>query len=190
MTGVLKSLEKQYQKNPGNKAFQIEVKINSYQDIFNDLDPSPLKRRDLDEHFILYLDESSAEIPLKYPIEICIHCPDRINKKELEGRIRLGVKGFYQFNYQKLKEESRQLLMDALVYLVVSLISLSISFYLGHRLSSAYFGDIIIEGFSIGGWVFLWEALVLVAFKSRVQQKEKKRLLRIIRSNIQFVYPE
>lgn len=189
LTGEYK-LEQQYHKNPGSKAYQIEVKINSYRDIFNDLDPSPLKKRDLDEQFIAYLDESSADIPLKYPIEICIHCPDRIKKEDMEGRIRLGVKRFYQYNFQKLKEEIKRLLVDALIYLIISIVSLSIFFYLSKKISSNYFGDIIIEGFSIGGWVFLWEALALVAFKSRVQRKEKKRLLRILMSKIEFVYPD
>lgn len=188
--GVLKSLEKQYRTNPRNRAFQIEIKILSYRDIFNHLDPSPLKRRDLDETFITYLDESSEEIPLKFPIEICIHCPERIKEGDMEERILLGVRGYYQFNLQKLKAGINQLLKDALIFLTVSVISLFVAFYLSRKSPGSYFGKIAVEGFIIGGWVFLWEALALVAFKNREQRKDKKRLLRIIRSEIRFVYPD
>lgn len=41
-------LQTLYKRDKKSKAYIFEIQIDEYSDLFNSLDPSPLKRRDLD----------------------------------------------------------------------------------------------------------------------------------------------
>ena len=44
-------LGKFYQVDPATGAFLVEVALDRYEDVFNEWDPAPYKRRDLDRTF-------------------------------------------------------------------------------------------------------------------------------------------
>jgi hypothetical protein len=46
----------------------------------------------------------------------------------------------------------------------------------------------ILEGVNIGGWIFLWEAISMLFFKSKDINNEIQEIHRILRSNISFTY--
>jgi hypothetical protein len=185
----MKSLDQVYRRNLDTGAYIIEIKIQKASDLFNDLDPSPFRRRDLDPSFTSYLEESSLDIPLKYPVELEISCEDKELDPEVKDRVRQGVRGYYQFLQTNLGREIRSRIWDSLVYVLVGFLSLTIAFLLGSW-EEPFFSEIIIEGFNIGGWVFFWEFLALAAFKSRSQRKELKRLKRLEQGTIKFLVPQ
>ncbi|MBL7006753.1 MAG: hypothetical protein ISR78_06725, partial [Spirochaetia bacterium] len=65
-----KLINKVYDYNPETQAYIIKVSIKQYTHIFNDLDPAPLKRRDLNQDLLNYLDDCSFDIPLGYKVNI------------------------------------------------------------------------------------------------------------------------
>ena len=65
MTQRKKPLEKIYERDEASNAFIISIVIKNYADIFNELDPAPFRKRDLDQDLRDYLEDSSADIPLK-----------------------------------------------------------------------------------------------------------------------------
>lgn len=184
-----KHLNRIYRRNPENNTYIIDIRINHYQDLFNDLDPSPLRKRDLDQDFITYLEEASLEIPLKYPLDMEIHCAFSEELKEREDRIRQGLYNYFE---SLLHIRDRQIFLyvrRSLGYLVVGFVFLFLSFFLSKRLVDAsYVNGILIEGSNIGGWVFVWEALATVAFKSGKIRKERKRILRLEKGEVNFRY--
>ena len=68
MALMKKPLEKIYEKDEATNSFIISVTIENYADIFNELDPAPFRKRDLDQDLRDYLEDSSSDIPLKYGI--------------------------------------------------------------------------------------------------------------------------
>lgn len=70
----------------------IEIALDSYADIFNEWDPAPFKRRDLDPDLQLYLVESSSEIPRKYAIELCFRLPVGKRDQSMETESQNGLK--------------------------------------------------------------------------------------------------
>ncbi len=185
-----KHLDRIYRKNPQNNSYIIDIQINHYRDLFNDLDPSPLRKRDLDQDFIAYLEESSAEIPVKYPIELEIHCAFSEELKEREERIRMGVQTYYRSLLLSTDHKIFLTLRRSLFYLAVGGLFLFLSFFLSPKLREGYIDRIIIEGMNIGGWVFVWEALASLSFTLSRLRKEKKRLLRLMEGGIRFQYKD
>ena len=185
-----KHLDRIYRKNPQNNSYIIDIQINHYRDLFNDLDPSPLRKRDLDQDFIAYLEESSAEIPVKYPIELEILCAFSEELKEREERIRMGVQTYYRSLLLSTDHKIFLTLRRSLFYLAVGGLFLFLSFFLSPKLREGYIDRIIIEGMNIGGWVFVWEALASLSFTLSRLRKEKKRLLRLMEGGIRFQYKD
>jgi len=181
-------LNRLYRRNPHSKAYIIDIQIREYGDLFNDLDPSPLRKRDLDQDFINYLEESSADIPLKHSLDLHISCPFSQKEEDKEVRIIQGVKSYYQIILHNIQRKLFQLVKSALLYFTIGIIFLFLSLYSTKSLSPTYVHKLISEGMIIGGWVFLWESLALAAFKSSSLRKERRRMQRILESKISFTY--
>lgn len=181
-------LNRLYRRNPQSKAYIIDIKIRGFGDLFNDLDPSPLRKRDLDQDFINYLEESSADIPLKHSLDLHISCPFAEKEKDKEARIIQGVKSYYQIILHNLQRKLYQLIKNSLLYFTIGIIFLFLSLYFTKSLSPTYIHKLLSEGMIIGGWVFLWESLALAVFKSSSLRKEKRRMQRILESKISFTY--
>ncbi len=183
-----KHLDRIYRRNPENQSYIIDVQIDHYNDLFNYLDPSPLRRRDLDQDFIAYLEEASLEIPLKFPLELDIHCAFSEELKEREDRIRQGLYTYFEAILLQRDRRIFLLIRTSLLYLVIGGALLLFSYFLSRRLEENYFNGILIEGSNIGGWVFAWEALDILAFKTAQLRREKKRILRLENGAINFRY--
>src|SRR3989339_2067890 len=63
-----KSLEKLYECEKDTGEYIISIAIERYPDVFNELDSAPWRRRDIDYDLRVFLEESSADIPIKYGI--------------------------------------------------------------------------------------------------------------------------
>lgn len=181
-------LTKIYDRDPDSGNFIIKLSINEYADIFNELDPSPLRRRDLAQPVIAFLDDCSSDIPLKYGFELQILCPKEIMNEGRENRVMHGLKTFFSYMVLLYKKDLRVLGQKSLVYFITSITLIVLSFYISAIFPSDIFFKTLIEGLSIGGWVFLWEAIVLSVFKSRKVRIRRRRYRRLLNAPITFTY--
>lgn len=186
MPSVKKLLNEVYKLNTETNSYIFEIRLNNYTNIFNELDPSPLKRRDLDQDFISYMEDSSLDIPIKYNIELHFLIPENIKDEKKEERIKAGISTFYNFNSLYVMRELSRLYKQAGLFSIISLASLFTSFFISSFPEHNYFFRIIVEGFNIGGWVFLWEAINILVFKVRKYKLEIKRYKRLHDAEIVF----
>jgi hypothetical protein len=69
----------------------ISVAIEKCAYIFNELDPAPFRKRDLDHDLRIYLEDSSLDIPLKHKIARAKACVNQHSKLYLKLLKREGV---------------------------------------------------------------------------------------------------
>ena len=181
-------LSKIYDRDSESEVFIVKISIKQYKDIFNDLDPAPLRNRDINQALLNYLNECSIDIPLKYNISLQIIGPHEIQNEELETRVRVGLKTYFTFGILTFKREMAALYKKSLKYFFIFFALISFLFYLSSKLPSNISTETIIEGLSIGGWVFLWEAINIVVFKNREIKMMYKRYKRLESSQLDFVY--
>ena len=160
-------LEKIYDRDTISQAYIINISIDNYNDIFNDLDPAPFKNRDLDPDLRIYLDDCSIDIPLKNKVILNFNSPKEIQDEKKEKRVIIGLKTYFQFIKRSYKREISQSYKKIMVYIIISFILLLISSYFSSILPTDFIYVTLIEGLYIGGWVFLWEAIALFVFKNR-----------------------
>jgi hypothetical protein len=146
--------------------YMIEIALTQYADLFNEWDPAPFKRRDLDPDLELYLEGSSEEIPLRYPVELYFLLPKGIRDEQLEQETRNGLKNSFIFKRYLLRKELRKTNAHMLRCVILGFAFLAIGTLSSNRLSEGWF-SLLSEALFIGGWVFLWEAVSLFFFANR-----------------------
>lgn len=156
-----------YKIDAATNLYMIEVALHQYADIFNEWDSTPFKRRDLDPDLQLYLEESSSEIPAKYPIELCFTVPAGTRDQQIEADARDGIKNSFISKRYFLNKKVKQTNMRMFWFVLVGFLLLWVAKSLSSWRADADLQSILLEGLAITGWVFLWEAVSLFFFTNR-----------------------
>jgi hypothetical protein len=181
-------LQKIYEKNPTTGHYVIQVALDKYNDIFNDWDNAPFKKRDMDPDLAIFLENCFEEIPDKYGVDICFYLPKEGKDVNREESLIAGIKTYYSFY---LHQEIRVLKSNyhkIFNYVVASLSLLAVSVFLSTTAGDNIFLGTIQQGFNIGGWVFLWEVISMVFFRGREVSSEISKYQRFLSSLIYFRY--
>lgn len=183
-------LKKVYKVEGNSKTFIVEISLDDYNDIFNDWDPAPFKRRDIDPDLNHFLLDSSEDIPLKYPLKLCFFIPKEEKDLKEEELAKSGLKNYFDFLIIDLIRKLKILRQKGALYIITSFIFLTVAAILKTKLEVGILTDTLLEGLFIGGWVFLWEAFTLLFFSSYDLYRELKVYKRLSNANIQFKYEE
>ncbi|MDM9380352.1 hypothetical protein QUB80_06505 [Chlorogloeopsis sp. ULAP01] len=153
-----------YKIDDSTNLYMIEIALDQYTDIFNEWDPAPFKHRELDPELRLYLEESSNEIPSKYPIELCFTVPVAMQNEQIEDDLRDSLKNSFIYKRFFLRKEVEKTNKQMLLLVVVGFVCL----WVANTISTeADLQSILLEGLAISGWVFIWEAVSLFFFTNR-----------------------
>jgi len=149
---------------------KIEVSISRLSQLFNSLDPSPFRERDLDPEAEDYIIGSAEEIARQRPLSLVIHLP--ADQLPQSGAPDLGEAIHHYFAYREEHERRRLrlLLRDGRIALVTGLAFLfacvllrELALSYGHAHGTA--ADILGEGLLIIGWVAMWRPLEIFLYE-------------------------
>jgi hypothetical protein len=148
------TLEKIYERDPVTNAYIIAVALEKYADIFNELDPSPFRKRDLDNDLRVFLEHCSSDIPLNQEIILQFNLTNEAQDKEKEEGIRQGLRTYFSFTTSLLSSEIWKSYEKSAVYAGVSFVLLFVSYSLRTTIVGNPLYSTLIEGISISCWVF------------------------------------
>ncbi|KLU58880.1 hypothetical protein CEB3_c48980 [Peptococcaceae bacterium CEB3] len=178
-------LNRIYEKNPTTGNYVVEISLSKYEDVFNGWDHADYKKRDLDPQLTFFLERCFSEIPLNHAVEICFYLPteerDRAKEKVITSCIDTYY-GFYAYTEGKKIYKSYQ---KTLLYIMASFMFLTGSFLIRNDAGNVLVNTLI-QGATVGGWVFLWEALSLVFFRMEGKATTKKIYEKLHTSPIYF----
>ena len=183
-----KALEKIYERDNDTDAFIISVAIEDYVDIFNELDFAPFRIRDLNHDLRVFLEECSSDIPIRYDIIIKFTVSREKQDDEKEEKIKLGLKTYFSNIRISSRREIQGSYQKSTVYMLASFILLFASYSLRALIMDSIAFTTLVDGVSIGGWVFLWEAISTFAFKNRDIREKYKHYKRFSGAPIRFHY--
>ena len=118
----MKFLRSYYPYNKKTNGFIVEIALDSYADIFNEYDPSPYRKKDLDPDLMDYLNECSTDIPLKYPIALQFNIPKNNIDRTEEKRIKDGFQSYYIFLTYLAQKDYKQLIFQSIWNIVIATI--------------------------------------------------------------------
>jgi hypothetical protein len=179
-------LKKIYRYNQESNHFEIEISLDSYRELFNDWDGSPLRKKDLHPEFVDYLEGVAEDIPTKYSVDI-IFVMFHIKKDDsLETASKQVFKNYFNYLININKRLITKAIRKALLYFLLGFTLLATAVYFKGQ--SVLSSEIFFEGVFIGGWVFLWEAVSLSFFRTFELIIKNKRHSRFTQSEIYYIY--
>jgi hypothetical protein len=141
----------------------IEVHISELQQIFNSLDPTPFRQRDLDPKAEAFIAGWAREIHGDAPFGLLIHVDREITSADHITTVQGAVRDYFSERAAVTRRQLRQLFRVGRTSLIIGLLFLAASILLGNviedMLEHTRFAGVAGESLLIGGWVAMWRPL-------------------------------
>ena len=168
-----------YRKSEETNHYLIEVALDKYEDIFNEWDPAPFKRRDLHPNLTEFFEECSSEINIRYQVAVVFYLPKaEIDLEKQEQCIR-GLRNHFAYSVHTLRKRLKVSRQRAIRNILVGIAFLFVATTAEASYTRTLLSSVLVQGLFIGGWVFVWEGISSVMFKdhsTRTKAKEWERL--------------
>jgi hypothetical protein len=141
----------------------IEVRVAELRQLFNAIDPSPFRQRDLDPRAEEFIVDWARDLDLDKPWALVVHLDRPAGRADEAATLREAIHEYFGQRALASRRRLRELFRRGRISLAIALVFLTASIAAGDVVAS-YLGDgrlgeIIREGFLIGGWVAMWRPL-------------------------------
>lgn len=145
----------------------IELELDTPPQLFNTLDPSPFRLKDLDPDAETYIIGAAREFPLAAPLKLLVHLPAPVITPELGEELRQAVHHYFAYRAEVTARELRFELHLGRLSLAIGLAFLILCVVLRQVVFVDMTGTlarIIAEGLLICGWVAMWRPLQIFLY--------------------------
>lgn len=165
----------------------IEIRIRTLEQLFESLDPAPVRERALHQEAERYIVDRASEFPprvdvhlrINAPENVCVHSPDAI----------AAIHRHFQVAHNQAEHRNRRRMHAGKVALIIGLavmsLCLSVRAFLGSWLMSPS-GAAVGEGLLILAWVVLWRPAEILLFERWESRRERRLLARLARIGVEF----
>ena len=141
----------------------IEVHVAELKQIFNSLDPTPFRERDIDPRAEEFIAGWAREISPDKPLGLMIHVDREGATDEQIATVKDAVHEYFAERASVTRQQLRLLFRRGRVSLVIGLVFLAVSILSGNvaedLLEHTRFAGVARESLLIGGWVAMWRPL-------------------------------
>ncbi len=144
---------------------RIEIRIQELSQLFNSMDPTPFRHKDLDPDAEEFIVSWAQEHPREGEFEILIHVAAGAGGGE--EAVGEAIANYFRDRAEHTRREFRQLMRRGRDSLAIGLAFLAACLLaaeqVGHFAGGA-FGTILRESVIIGGWVAMWRPLEIFLY--------------------------
>lgn len=145
----------------------IAVHLRELNQLFDALDPSPFREKDLDSDAEEYIVESAKELSSSEPCELVIHL-DQPTSLSNQRMVRDAIRVHFARRASLLRRDLRRLLRRGLISLGIGVAFLAVFFIaaqvLGRVMGESGLATLFREGLIIVGWVAMWRPLEIFLY--------------------------
>ena len=163
----------------------IELHLREVSHLFDAMDPSPFRDKDLDRKVEEYIVESVKELPAKARCEVVIHLDQPLGQHD-QAAVADAIHTYFARRAEFRGRDLRQLIRRGIVSLAIGAVFLSVLFIgahlIGRLMGQSAWGALLQEGLLIVGWVAMWRPLEIFLYDWWPivgEQRLHKRLSRI-----------
>ncbi|MGE3489022.1 MAG: hypothetical protein AB7N29_03365 [Vicinamibacterales bacterium] len=147
---------------------RIEVHVGELKQLFNSLDPTPFRERDLDPSAEEFIAGWARELHGDHPIGLVVHVDGPAPAAAEVAVLHEAVREFFKQRALFTRRKLRQLLRVGRTSLLIGMAALAVSIGLGdllaNLLSGGRLGGVLRESLLIGGWVAMWRPLEIFLY--------------------------
>ncbi|MHB8072061.1 MAG: hypothetical protein ACYDHF_08995 [Candidatus Cryosericum sp.] len=178
--------------------YRIETRLSTHDAVFDDLDPAPIERRALDAAIGQYILSSVEELPLPAPVVLEFHVETHAtdHEEDAEARTVRGIRNYFLFQYrlaaEKVTAAKRRAAITAAVAVLFVVVSLLVAGLMERNSASGTLAgtlrELLTTGLTVCTWVFLWEAVSIVAFRLPEVRRQLIQLRKVLEAEVCFSY--
>lgn len=146
----------------------IEVRVAELRQLFNAIDPSPFRERDLDPAAEEFIVGWSKDLPRDAPVALMVHLDRAAGPPDEAAELGTAVHEYFTQRALSTRRKLRELLRRGRISLAIGLAFLAVSIGLGDLLPVYFEGSrlagIAKESMLIGGWVAMWRPLEIFLY--------------------------
>lgn len=171
----------------------IEVRVSELRQLFNAIDPSPFRERDLDPRAEEFIVEWARDLPRDAPLALRVHLERAAGLADEAALLGQAIHQYFQARAAGSRRSLRELFHRGRISLVIGLAFLGASLTLSDVIANASdsgFAALLREGFVIGGWVAMWRPLEIFLYDWWPILGEVRLLDRLGAMPVRLQYPE
>lgn len=153
----------------------IELRLREIRQLFERLDPSPFRAKDLDPAAERYIDDAMREVGVGQPVRLVIHLPEPECGSTSAGLLPEAIANYFRYRAGQTRIELVRLLRRAVVNLLIGLLFLASCLALRRSLQAAGSHEVLIEGLLIIGWVALWRPVEMFLYDWWPLRQQQRR---------------
>ena len=146
----------------------IEVHVAELKQLFNAIDPSPFRERDLDPNAEAFIVDWAREAPADSPLGLVVYLDRPAGRPEEPAILRDAVREFFSRRAQVSRQRLRELFRRGRTSLVIGVTFLAASLLIGNFIAKLVggnqLGEVLRESLLIGGWVAMWRPLEIFLY--------------------------
>lgn len=145
----------------------IEVRVSELKQLFNAIDPSPFRERDLDPAAEEFITDWAKEASPSANFGLAVHLDRPAGLPNEPAELREAIHEFFRHRAALLRRRMRELLRRGRTSLVIGVCALGVSTAAGNlvgRFFSNHIAGILQEGLLIGGWVAMWRPMEIFLY--------------------------
>src|SRR6476620_9040490 len=112
----------------------IEVRVLELRQLFNAIDPSPFRERDLDPRAEEFIVEWSRDLPRDAPLALAVHLERAPGRQDEAAILREAIHEFFDQRAERSRRSLRQLFRRGRISLAIGLTFLALSIAVGDAL--------------------------------------------------------
>jgi hypothetical protein len=140
----------------------IEVRVAELKQLFDSMDPSPFRERDLDPRAEAFIVDWAGDLPRDKPFALLVHLERACGRDDEAAVLRDAIHEYFKQRALNARRQLRELFRRGRISLVIALAFLAVALaatdFLG-GVSQTRFVEVFREGLVIGGWVAMWRPL-------------------------------
>jgi hypothetical protein len=153
---------------PVESEFQlIEVKVQTLQQIFNSMDPSPFHERDLDREAEEFIISWAKEHSSRKPYKLIVHLGQGTDRADAVQILSESIRNYFAYRAEMNRRELKQLLHYGWISLIIATLFLGLCVTVAQTVDPELgrFRPIMREGLIILGWVAMWRPLDVYLYR-------------------------
>jgi hypothetical protein len=171
---------------------RIEVHVSELKQLFNAMDPSPFRERDLDPAAEAFIVGWARDLPRDEPLALVVYLDRPAGLPEESTILREAVHEFFAARAQATRQRLRQLFRVGRTSLLIGLVFLAACIAAGDviasRLAGRRVGEILRESLLIGGWVAMWRPIEIFLYDWWPIRQEARLADRLGAMPVRIVY--
>lgn len=146
---------------------RIELRLRELDQLFNSMDPTPFRHKDLDPEAEQFIESWALEFPPDSRFHLTVHLEQPPRIAEPEALVTEALHNYFEYKAQIARREFRILLHQGRMSLLIGLGVLGLALVASEALAKLALGrflDVLRESLTIGGWVAMWRPMQIFLY--------------------------